>query len=129
MGGELTRRQVVKLLGAGAAGVGLGVCAGPRADGQTTALREAMYYDRLGGKKIRCRVCPKECVVGDRERGYCGNKENRGGTYYALSYGKAAALNLDPIEKKPLFHFLPGSSAYSIAAAGCNMDCKDCQNW
>ena len=125
MGDGLTRREVLKLLGAGA--VGLGACA--VGEGQTKPLREAMYYDRLGGKKIRCRICPKECVVGDRERGYCGNKENRGGTYYALSYSKAAALNLDPIEKKPLFHFLPGSSAFSIAAAGCNFDCKDCQNW
>ncbi len=60
---------------------------------------------------------------------HCGNKENRGGKYYTLVYGKAAALNIDPIEKKPLFHFLPGSRAFSIGTAGCNFDCKNCQNW
>jgi len=92
-------------------------------------MKEALYYDRLGGLKVRCRLCPRECVVGDRERGFCGVRENRGGKYYTLVYGQCAALNLDPIEKKPLFHFLPGSAAYSIAAAGCNFDCKDCQNW
>ncbi len=133
MSEQLDRREAVKLMASGAAAVaaGAGVClsAGGAAMAAGTSFREAMYYDRLGGKKIRCRVCPKECVVGDRERGFCGVKENRGGRYYTLVYGQCAAVNLDPIEKKPLFHFLPSSGAFSIATAGCNFDCKDCQNW
>ncbi|MBC7289668.1 MAG: AmmeMemoRadiSam system radical SAM enzyme, partial [Armatimonadetes bacterium] len=69
------------------------------------------------------------CQVGDRERGFCGVRENRDGVYYTLVYGSAAAANPDPIEKKPFFHFLPGTMAFSIATAGCNFTCKDCQNW
>ncbi len=126
------RRDAIKLMASGAAAMaaGAGVCGLPRpAAAAGTSWREALYYDRLGGNKIRCRVCPKECVVGDRERGFCGVKENRGGRYYTLVYGECAAVNVDPIEKKPLFHFLPSSGAFSIATAGCNFDCKDCQNW
>jgi pyruvate formate lyase activating enzyme len=126
------RRDAIKLMASGAAAMaaGAGACGlSTRAVAATTSWREALYYDRLGGNKIRCRICPKECVVGDRERGFCGVKENRGGRYYTLVYGQCAAVNLDPIEKKPLFHFLPSSSAFSIATAGCNFDCKDCQNW
>jgi pyruvate formate lyase activating enzyme len=90
---------------------------------------EARYYEKLDHKKIRCRLCPRECVIDDRERGYCGVRENRGGTYYSLVYARPCAMNADPIEKKPLFHFLPGSRAFSIATAGCNVNCKFCQNW
>ncbi len=91
--------------------------------------KPAMFYKKLSNRRIQCLVCPKECIVGDRERGYCGCKENRGGVYYTLVNGRAAAVGLDPIEKKPLFHFLPGTLAFSIAAAGCNFNCKNCQNW
>ncbi len=90
---------------------------------------EARYYEKLDHKKIRCKLCPRECVIDDRERGYCGVRENRGGTYYSLVYARPCAMNADPIEKKPLFHFLPGSRAFSIATAGCNVNCKFCQNW
>jgi len=90
---------------------------------------EARYYEKLDHKKIRCKLCPRECVIDDRERGYCGVRENREGTYYSLVYARPCALNADPIEKKPLFHFLPGSRAFSIATAGCNVNCKFCQNW
>lgn len=90
---------------------------------------EEPFYDKLKNKMIQCRICPKECKVGDRERGFCGNKENRGGKYVSLAYGKACSINNDPIEKKPLFHFLPGTTAFSYSAAGCNFDCKFCQNW
>jgi len=124
----ISRREALRLLATGAAAA----CGTAFGLGEATAAasrREAMYYDRLAGSKVRCRICPRECVVGDRERGYCGVKENRGGRYYTLVYGQCAALNVDPIEKKPLFHFLPGSRALSLATAGCNFDCKDCQNW
>jgi pyruvate formate lyase activating enzyme len=90
---------------------------------------EARYYDKLEHNEIACRICPRECQVGDLERGYCGTRENRGGIYYTLVYGLPCAAHIDPIEKKPLFHFLPGKLAFSIATAGCNVNCKFCQNW
>ena len=80
-------------------------------------------------KKIKCKLCPRECTVGDRERGYCGVRENRGGTYYTLVHSRVCAAHIDPIEKKPLFHYLPGTLAFSLATAGCNVNCKFCQNW
>jgi len=90
---------------------------------------EARYYEKLPHNRIRCVLCPNECEVGDQERGYCGVRENRDGTYVTLVYGNPCARNIDPIEKKPLFHFLPGTWAYSVATAGCNVECLFCQNW
>lgn len=90
---------------------------------------EAKYYRKLPDREIECVLCPRLCRLGDKERGYCGVRENIGGTYYTLVYGKVCSFNVDPIEKKPFFHFLPGTSALSIAAAGCNVNCKFCQNW
>ncbi len=90
---------------------------------------EARYYEPLEHNRVRCTLCPNECEVGDQERGYCGVRENRGGKYVTLVYGNPCARHIDPIEKKPLFHFLPGTYAYSIATAGCNVECLFCQNW
>lgn len=90
---------------------------------------EARYYKKLPDREIECQLCPRNCKLGDKERGYCGVRENIGGTYYTLVYGKACTANIDPIEKKPFFHFLPSTMAYSIATAGCNVNCKFCQNW
>lgn len=90
---------------------------------------EARFYEKLANKKIKCKLCPRECAVGDRERGYCGVRENRGGVYYTLVHSRVCAAHVDPVEKKPLFHYLPGSLAFSIATAGCNVNCKFCQNW
>jgi pyruvate formate lyase activating enzyme len=90
---------------------------------------EARYYKKLPDREIECLLCPRLCKLGDKERGYCGVRENDGGTYYTLVYGKACSANVDPIEKKPFFHFLPGTNALSIATAGCNVNCKFCQNW
>ncbi|MGD1009104.1 MAG: AmmeMemoRadiSam system radical SAM enzyme [Candidatus Aminicenantales bacterium] len=90
---------------------------------------EARYYKKLPDREIECELCPRACRLGDKERGYCGVRENQGGTYYTLVYGKACSLNADPIEKKPFFHFLPGTKALSLATAGCNLNCKFCQNW
>ncbi len=92
-------------------------------------IAEARYYEKLPHKKIQCKLCPKECVIDDRERGYCGVRENREGTYYTLVYSRPCTYHADPIEKKPLFHFHPGTLAFSIATAGCNVNCKFCQNW
>jgi pyruvate formate lyase activating enzyme len=90
---------------------------------------EARYYKKLPDREIECELCPRVCRLGDKERGYCGVRENQGGTYYTLVYGKACSLHIDPIEKKPFFHFLPGTNALSLATAGCNVNCKFCQNW
>ncbi len=90
---------------------------------------EAKFYQKLQNKKIKCKLCPRECTVGDRERGYCGVRENRAGTYYSLVHSRVCAAHVDPIEKKPLFHYLPGTVAFSLATAGCNVNCKFCQNW
>jgi pyruvate formate lyase activating enzyme len=90
---------------------------------------EAKFYQKLQNKKIKCKLCPRECTVGDKERGYCGVRENRGGTYYTLVHSRVCAAHIDPIEKKPFFHYLPGTLALSLATAGCNVNCKFCQNW
>jgi pyruvate formate lyase activating enzyme len=90
---------------------------------------EAQFYQKLPNKKVKCKLCPRECAVGDRERGYCGVRENRNGTYYSLVHSRVCAVHVDPIEKKPLFHYLPGTMAFSLATAGCNVNCKFCQNW
>jgi pyruvate formate lyase activating enzyme len=91
--------------------------------------KEAMFYEKLKENEIKCKLCPKECVIGDRERGWCGVRENRKGVYHTLVYGNPCSMNPDPIEKKPFFHYLPGTWAFSIATAGCNLNCKFCQNW
>ncbi len=90
---------------------------------------EARYYRKLPDREIRCDLCPRFCQLGDKERGFCGVRENQDGKYYTLVYGQVASLNVDPIEKKPFFHFLPGSEAFSLATAGCNLSCRFCQNW
>jgi pyruvate formate lyase activating enzyme len=97
--------------------------------GQTPRAFPARFWKKLEGKRIECQLCPKHCKVEDRERGFCGVRENRGGEYMTLVWGQPCAVHVDPIEKKPLFHFRPGSQAFSIATAGCNLECKCCQNW
>jgi pyruvate formate lyase activating enzyme len=89
----------------------------------------ALYYEKLENRRVRCTLCPRECVVDDMERGYCGVRENRGGDYYTLVYGRPCSLHVDPVEKKPLFHFLPGTEIFSLATVGCNVNCIFCQNW
>ncbi len=90
---------------------------------------EARWYRKLADREIECELCPRRCRLGDKERGYCGVRENQDGTYYSLVYGKVCSANVDPIEKKPFFHVLPGRVAFSVATAGCNVNCKFCQNW
>ncbi|HMN03728.1 MULTISPECIES: AmmeMemoRadiSam system radical SAM enzyme [Geobacter] len=92
-------------------------------------MREAMFYERLNDNLVRCGLCRHRCQIGDGARGICAVRENRGGTLYSLVYGKLVAENVDPIEKKPLFHVLPGSRSFSIATVGCNFRCRHCQNY
>jgi len=91
--------------------------------------REALYYEKLKDAKVRCRLCPHLCGIPDGERGTCRLRENRSGTLYTLSYGRTVTANLDPIEKKPLYHFLPGTLILSIGPNGCTFSCQNCQNW
>jgi len=92
-------------------------------------MKEAILYQKLTEKYVQCAVCSHRCVIMEGNRGICGVRENRQGILYALNYGKTVSAAVDPIEKKPLYHFLPGTSIYSFAAAGCNLRCSWCQNW
>ncbi len=92
-------------------------------------LKEALYYQKLDKKITQCQLCPRRCLIPNGKRGFCGVRENREGILYTLSYAKPVAIHIDPIEKKPLFHFLPSTTAFSVATAGCNLKCKFCQNW
>ncbi len=88
-----------------------------------------MLYERLEDGRVRCFLCAHECRVADSKFGVCGVRENVEGTLYTLVYARTIAANVDPIEKKPLYHFLPGSTSFSIATIGCNFRCGFCQNW
>jgi len=93
-------------------------------------LKEAMFYEKLEDELVNCDLCSHRCrKIADSKKGICGVRENRDGKLYSLVYGKAVARSIDPIEKKPLFNFLPGSRSYSIATVGCNFRCDNCQNY
>ncbi len=92
-------------------------------------MQEARLYERLGEGKVKCLLCPQYCTISPGKRGICAVRENRDGALYTLVYGKIIARHVDPIEKKPLFHFYPGSRSYSIATVGCNFRCMHCQNY
>ena len=87
------------------------------------------YFTSLDGGEIQCDLCPKRCRVPKGKRGFCRVRENREGKYYSLVYGNPCAVHVDPIEKKPFFHVLPATTSFSLATAGCNFECKFCQNW
>lgn len=140
----MNRRNFLKSAGLAALGAGVyGICTpcnaedkapdlkqpGKYDDDESRFIRPAMFYEKLDKKRIQCGLCPWRCIVGDGGRGRCGVRENRGGDYYTLVFGRAVALHNDPIEKKPFYHFLPGSLVLSLATAGCNIACKFCQNW
>jgi pyruvate formate lyase activating enzyme len=91
--------------------------------------RVASHWESIGDGWVRCGLCPRRCVVAPGERGHCEVRENSEGVYYTLTYGNPCAIHVDPIEKKPFYHFLPTTTAFSVATAGCNLDCKFCQNW
>lgn len=92
-------------------------------------MKEALFYEKVNDNVVECFLCPHNCRIKPNERGLCSVRENKDGKLYSLVYGKTIAEHVDPIEKKPLFHLLPGSSSYSIATAGCNLSCRNCQNW
>jgi pyruvate formate lyase activating enzyme len=92
-------------------------------------LKEALLYKKLEDQKVSCFLCNHRCLIAEGHYGVCHVRENRGGTLFTHAYGELIAQNIDPIEKKPLYHFLPGSTSYSIATLGCNFQCEFCQNW
>jgi pyruvate formate lyase activating enzyme len=91
-------------------------------------MKEALLYSKFDNNSVRCDLCAHRCLIPEGKRGLCCVRENRSGKLYSLVYGKAIATHVDPIEKKPLFNFLPGSLAFSVATVGCNMTCLHCQN-
>jgi len=92
-------------------------------------MKKARYFQSLENQSLSCQLCPRLCHLKPGEQGFCQNRENQGGVMYLNSYGKASGFQLDPIEKKPLNHFFPGSGVYSFGTIGCNLGCKFCQNW
>ena len=92
-------------------------------------LKEAFLWEPAADGQVQCRLCSWRCLIGVGKTGYCKVRKNIDGKLYSLNYGRICAANIDPIEKKPLFHFLPGSKSFSIAAMGCNFRCEFCQNW
>jgi pyruvate formate lyase activating enzyme len=124
--GKISRRDFLRsasgMIAAGA------LAGGPVLAGED-APRRAGFWERLDHGRVGCRLCPRNCVIADGRRGACRVRENRGGTLYTLSWGKPCAIHTDPIEKKPFYHFLPGTTALSLSTVGCNMTCLFCQNW
>ena len=129
----INRRRFLKrsgeLLCAAAAGAWLPGCDLLCAASPKKYYLEAGALGKGRGRSVRCLLCPNACVIGDGEQGACRARKNIGGALFTLVYSRIAAMQVDPVEKKPLYHFLPGSLAFSIATAGCNMSCKFCQNW
>jgi pyruvate formate lyase activating enzyme len=92
-------------------------------------MKEALLYTHLESAKVHCQLCSHNCIIQDGKFGFCGVRQNINGILYTHNYAKLVAANVDPVEKKPLYHFLPGSLAFSVASAGCNFRCGFCQNW
>ena len=148
MSQTMTRKEFLKTIGLGACALfctGRGFCswavAGDKADSVKGEIFrndapskpwkwsiEAFHYE-TEGRNVRCQLCPNECYLTPGDRGVCRSRVNIKGKLYSLSYGNPCSVNVDPIEKKPLFHFYPGTSIFSLAAAGCNLRCLNCQNW
>jgi pyruvate formate lyase activating enzyme len=138
----MDKRKFIKLSLTGAAGICCGASAisgvmGSQRSNKMTFLdgpklnkwsREAMFYE-VTPRGVKCLICPNECNLKEGELSICHNRINYADKLYTLAYGDPCAVHVDPVEKKPLFHFLPGTSAFSVATAGCNLACLNCQNW
>ncbi len=90
---------------------------------------EAKLYDKLRENKVRCNVCQRRCTIPDGSAGFCMTRENKSGVLYSTIYGEVSSLSINPIEKKPVYHFYPGSRWLSAGSVGCNFRCPGCQNW
>jgi pyruvate formate lyase activating enzyme len=132
----MTRREVLKLCGKSFCLFTVSSLSSLPQTSQAQGMQKGLiktklspYFTSLEGGDIRCELCPHRCRVSRGKRGLCRVRENRDGKYYSLVYGNPCAMHPDPIEKKPFFHVLPGTISFSIATAGCNFQCKFCQNW
>ena len=123
------RRAFVARLAASCAGCAL--AGARRLEGEEGGLNPtpARWFKTLPDGWVECGVCPRACRISEDERGTCGTRENRKGRLYTLVHSRPCSLAIDPVEKKPFFHVLPGATALSLATAGCNLECKCCQNW
>lgn len=92
-------------------------------------MHEAILYKKLDNNKVMCTACKQKCVIAPNHTGICGVRQNKEGRLYLLVYGRPSAVNIDPVEKKPLYHFLPGTRIFSLGTIGCNFACTFCQNW
>ncbi|KAA5807176.1 AmmeMemoRadiSam system radical SAM enzyme [Thermoanaerobacterium thermosaccharolyticum] len=92
-------------------------------------MKEALYYEKIDNDSVHCLLCPQNCIISDGKYGFCRARKNEGGKLYTENYGKITSLAVDPIEKKPLYHFMPGSHILSAGTYGCNLRCLFCQNW
>ena len=134
---KLTRKEFLKnsllfCLGTGLVSSLIDLFTKPKAfgkDRETFYLHEARFYKQIDEQTVQCELCPRKCTLSDGVRSFCRAREPKDGKLYSLVYGQACAVHIDPIEKKPLFHFLPGTPIFSVATAGCNFRCKFCQNW
>jgi pyruvate formate lyase activating enzyme len=133
---QVTKREFLRFCGAGVCTLSalslFGLPESVRAQRPTKGLvktKLSPYFTSLDGGEVQCELCPRRCRVSKGKRGFCRVRENRDGKYYSLVYGNPCAIHLDPIEKKPFFHVLPSTSSFSLATAGCNLQCKFCQNW
>jgi pyruvate formate lyase activating enzyme len=129
----MERRAFLRSSGCLALASGVGLGALPRvllaSSSDRQFVREASWYKKLEHKMVECTLCPRRCKVADQETGWCGVRTNDGGIYYTHIFGRPVSIHNDPVEKKPLFHFRPGSNAFSMSTAGCNFECQFCQNW
>jgi len=98
-------------------------------EGAAHGWHEALLYERLDGGRVECRVCPRRCRIAPGQAGVCRARVNLDGRLYAITYGRVCSVAADPIEKKPLFHFFPGSTVLSLGSVGCTFACRHCQNW
>jgi len=135
-GHHMTKREFLRFCGAGFSLIPAASLMGFPNTGRAQMVKKgliktklAAHFTPLDKEEIQCGLCPRRCRVPKSRRGFCRVRENRGGKYYSLVYGNPCAAHLDPIEKKPFFHVLPGTTAFSLATAGCNFHCKFCQNW
>ncbi|MGZ7108850.1 MAG: AmmeMemoRadiSam system radical SAM enzyme, partial [Methanobacterium sp.] len=90
--------------------------------------KEVLTYDKVGNN-LNCKVCMRKCIIKEGDTGFCSMRANMDGKLCALNYAAASSVAVDPIEKKPLFHFYPGTDVFSLGSVGCNFRCKHCQNW
>ncbi|MEQ8224648.1 MAG: AmmeMemoRadiSam system radical SAM enzyme [Candidatus Eremiobacterota bacterium] len=129
---KLNRRELIKhiICGGGACLLAsLPVNTGILAGNEHLFITEAMYYEKKEKQKVLCKLCPNECSIKNHKRGDCNTRENMDGILKSLVYSRASSVHIDPVEKKPLFHYLPGTKSFSLGTAGCNFTCKFCQNW